>query len=354
MNYKKILAGTLATTMVLSSSLMVFADNTSTATVGGAGTLEGVVDTDVFSVTLPTASTDTFNYYADPQGLIAKTNAAKYAEGTTFGEGTIFFKNSDTSYTNKSQSLTATNLSSKPVTLTITATATAGTGDDDAALASSSTLNTTKAEVYLSIGSADDDQIALTADGATITKVLGAAPEDAYEYTYNTEKSAYQYALKTNAATTYKFPEYSVYVTGAASENGWKEGAAVPSISVVWNAAFATEDEAKSIDVKTPAQDAAPSIATTTYRMVADTDVVIQVDLGLGTLAATDITSAYWTGYGELLVADDTSYAFYDADSKTVTITKKSVNAFLTMDSDTQNIRVTFSDGTEKDVTLTK
>lgn len=51
-NYKKILAGVLATSMVLGNSAVVFADEGGQAK--GSGKVEGQVKNEVFSVVLPT------------------------------------------------------------------------------------------------------------------------------------------------------------------------------------------------------------------------------------------------------------------------------------------------------------
>lgn len=70
-NYKKILAGVLATSMVLGNSAVVFADEGGQAK--GSGKVEGQVKTEVFSVVLPTESdyAGAFDYIIDPMQLIA-------------------------------------------------------------------------------------------------------------------------------------------------------------------------------------------------------------------------------------------------------------------------------------------
>lgn len=70
-NYKKILAGVLATSMVLGNSAVVFADEGGQAK--GSGKVEGQVKNEVFSVVLPTESdyAGAFDYIIDPLQLIA-------------------------------------------------------------------------------------------------------------------------------------------------------------------------------------------------------------------------------------------------------------------------------------------
>lgn len=130
-NYKKILAGVLATSMVLGNSAVVFADEGGQAK--GSGKVEGQVKTEVFSVVLPTESdyAGAFDYIIDPMQLIANdagNNGTKYdTDKYDFDpNATVFFYNGyDTStpakmkYTGMSNPLKVENKSSKPVDVTI-------------------------------------------------------------------------------------------------------------------------------------------------------------------------------------------------------------------------------------------
>ena len=126
-NYKKILAGVLATSMVLGNSAVVFADEGGQAK--GSGKVEGQVKNEVFSVVLPTESdyAGAFDYIFDPLQLIkndAGNNGNKY-DKTKFDfdqNATVFFYNGyDTStpakmkYTETSNALKVENKSSMPV-----------------------------------------------------------------------------------------------------------------------------------------------------------------------------------------------------------------------------------------------
>ncbi len=77
-NYRKILAGVLATSMVLGNSAVVFADEGGSTK--GSGKVEGQVKQEVFSVVLPTESsyTGVFDYTIDPMKLITNADSAKY------------------------------------------------------------------------------------------------------------------------------------------------------------------------------------------------------------------------------------------------------------------------------------
>ncbi len=95
MNRKKLLAGILTATMVMGSSMAVFAaapytpagdygdvSEASGATGSGEGTgsVDVVDKTDVFCVNLPTDAGSIFSYVLDPKGVIKSTDADKYGE----------------------------------------------------------------------------------------------------------------------------------------------------------------------------------------------------------------------------------------------------------------------------------
>lgn len=104
MKSRKLMAVALTATMVVGSSVTVFAndpaptDPSNGAT--GSGTTFEHVDKDVISVTLPTTAevADVFNYYVDPERLI--NDAGTLADGSTAVTGNtdgVYFKNSGTS-----------------------------------------------------------------------------------------------------------------------------------------------------------------------------------------------------------------------------------------------------------------
>lgn len=79
-NFKKVMAATLAATMVLGSTSMVFASDTTTNSLEGQGEVDGLVNLDVVSVEVPTDRSDIFNFTLDPQGLIQKSIAANKSD----------------------------------------------------------------------------------------------------------------------------------------------------------------------------------------------------------------------------------------------------------------------------------
>lgn len=352
-NSKKILAIVLSAAMVVGSSLTAFAADATEGTSGtstGEGGVEGIVDLEVFHVTVPTASdTATLAYFADPQGLIQKTAQSKPAYANkNFGPGTLFFTNAsgDYNYSNKSDAITFVNKSSFKVDVDVKAKATVGTGADDinielgtksdfdgedtkgVYLALTDDLETPTTKAITATDTADTD--------AKVKVVLAAAPEEAYEYSYDTESSKYKYDL-VDGVNASAFATYNVYVTGAANPKAtWLDGTksvVVPEIGLTW-AVAKTSDQTTTANVAagtvTPASTAIASGATeaaensdgvthdATLSSAADT--VIRL-----TLAAEDsIEHVYVAGSiaGLGNNKEDTSKA--EASGNTVTIKKTS------------------------------
>ncbi len=348
---KRIGVGVMAASLVMSSSLVAFAaDPAGTGTSGGTGSIEGVVKTDVYTAVLPTESTSAYTYIADPQGLIRKTDAAKY-DGAEFGEGTIFFtnagENNKVSYSNTSDAAKIVNQSSKNLSVSVTATATEAA--NGATLAAAKSFTGTSKEVYLGITDSveGNGEKPLTTTGATMTAVLGAAPEDAYEYSYVKDgaDAGYKYTLKSDVSA-FKFAEYSFQITGAANDKAtdWAADTALPSVSVTWTVDL-TDDAAT---VATPAQEAAPSISASSYQYTAGQNLDITVNLGAGDLAASDITSVTFENNGATTSLPTTRWSYNAGkltfnDSYTTALAGK-----------TRTHTITFNDkaGTSVDVTL--
>lgn len=238
-HYKKALAGILAGTMVIGTSLTVFAADENGSTTG-TGSLDIVEKSDVFSVVLPTIPENgdtTFNYILDPTGVIKDTEGAKYS-GATFADGkTVFFANAGASggavtYSDTSDTLTITNKSTMDVDVTVKATVKAV---DGIKMASSGTFDAsdTEAKLYLALKDADtaNSEKAITTDGAELTSTIQALA-GAYETKY--EGGKYVKKLKDTATG---FKTYSFQVTGACNPNGAWNGLTEnpPEIEVVWN-----------------------------------------------------------------------------------------------------------------------
>jgi hypothetical protein len=184
---KKLVAGTLSATMVLGSTLAVFAEDTDTTTLPsgaqslatGTGTSEGYVVLDVTKVVLPAAAT--VNYAIDPQGLLNKADSNTYG---TAGAA-VYFTNAATTddgtatYSSTSDALTIKNKSSYAVDVTLTVGVKNGssTALSDIKLVDKDALATaTDPSLYLGV-IAGDKTTAVTSDGQTVTATAKEVPE---------------------------------------------------------------------------------------------------------------------------------------------------------------------------------
>lgn len=354
-NSKKLMALVLSASMIMGSSTVAFAagtdDDTTPAegtetdtdtssaegTASGTGALEGTVETDVFSVVVPTESSTAFNFILDPEGLIAKTESAHYT-GKTFEESAnLFFARSDTDkeydYTSSSDRLTVTNKSTTPVSVALKATVDLTAADGVTTTNDNTFAGDTTASIYLALTDGTNAAAIDATEGASITANIAAAPADAYEFGYD-ENSGYTYELKSEddlSAADITFPDYSFYLTGAANSAGdWSElGSAAPSVSVTWTIAK-TDNTAPSIS------------GTTTFTAETDTPVVVSVNLGTGDAAATGIASlTYVNASGATKTVSTTDYAYEDGS---LTLSASAVNVFVESVNATRTYTITFDD----------
>ncbi len=227
--YKKILAGVLATSMVMGSSVVVLADEGRTT---GSGKVEGSTSDKVFRVELPTIAEndDTFNYIIDPLGLIEEAGADRYGALTFEAGATVFFHNDNKNttiakdYASESAPLTVKNYSTDPVDLTVTVKATEVEGiklTDDATFATDKDTS-----LYLALQGVDstgaDDSTNIGKVGSTgvaqITKQLAkigagsAAGKEPYVIKWNPIRDQYEYVW--NASTDATVDQYSFKLTG--------------------------------------------------------------------------------------------------------------------------------------------
>ena len=239
-NIKKIVAGILSATMLLSTSAIAFADNlTSGGTNSNASKVEGFVDTDVFSVVVPTSvAADTFKFIVDPQQLIYKTNADAYQGKTKAdfeSDATLFFLNSGGTYSHVSDKLEVVNKSAVAVNVNLSATITSA---GDLTLASSGTFgeSDTSAKIYLALKTDGGETEAITAQGATNDTLLSGAPDDAYDYLYSGGTYSYELTAAAKAANYTGFSGMKFYVEGVANPNGdfSEVTEAAPVLDIVW------------------------------------------------------------------------------------------------------------------------
>lgn len=342
-NLKKLATLGLAATMLLGSSLTVFAaGNEQTAT--GSGSYEGYADTvSAFSVKVPTAESQQFDFFVDPNGLLAATGYKKLGDGITaanFEEGsTLFFTRSTEDGTKKygkdSKVITLTNYSSYAVNVEVSATV---TGVDDIDLSESATLtDVTNPTLYLGIVSGSDTK-AITTSGGTLKTTIAGEPNN-FELKY--EGGKYVYGLKgttSEDSPTTPWQTTDFNLTGACGGT-WTddESGIAPVITLTYK-------------VTDPKADAAPSIATTSYTYDRSADLSIPVSLGGGALAATDIKSVETgtTSDGAFTAAAKGTAWDYDAG----TLTFKSGQYAKAAAGDKRYMKVIFNDTASTSVVI--
>lgn len=312
---KKVLAGLLSATLVMSSSMVAFAaegDEGNTGTSTGTGTLEGILNTDVFDVELPTVPENdtTFDFIVDPEGLIAETEALKYS-GATFEEGKIlFFKNiseQGTSYSSTSDGYSIKNRSTMDVDVTLEAEATLGAEGlkltDDSTFTEDETTS-----IYLAMKSGETTK-AIMEGGSSMTVMIEKAPEGAYEVIYDTETTKYDFVMTDEAkAEGYVgFKTMSFNMVGAANPTEGIDWSALeqmaPTVQITWTVAEHSElPDTSSISALTIPESG---------------NVTAKVTIGKDSAELTSITAAEYKG--ELLTQTNGWGVTYDATKGVVT-----------------------------------
>lgn len=242
-NLKKLAAITLAATMAFGSTMTVFAED---GVAEGSGSYEGgEMKYPTLSVTLPTIPAGTYDYIADPNGLIAATANAKYENATFSGDTGIFFETTTDKYSEKSAAQTVTNENAQDIDVTVKLEQkTAGNaiikyadsatfGDDD-----------TENKLYLAItddDAANPNTAALSAAGAATVKTTVAGVPGNYKAGYDAAAQKYEYTKKDEADLT-DWNECSFILTGAINKNAtWGDDVTFPEIKVTWSYAEHTD-----------------------------------------------------------------------------------------------------------------
>lgn len=297
----KVMALGLATTMLLGSTVTAFAapgDSAEAVTGGGTGS-GAAVHMDVYSVTVPTgdALTKAFDFVVDPDGLVAKTEAA-FGEDVTLGDnaGVLFkgeTKDSKLQVSGTSKELPIINKSAKIVSLKIEPVVKDSTASDKYAAGYSSTKDFSgsgddEKGLYFGLIATGEAEKALSATAATINSViLSDADEYELKATNASNATTYSYAAKDGA----EGKTYNLQVTAALNyalpESTWKkiEDAAttalgMPTLEIKFTP---TQVKAKAGQAATDAD------GNIWFAVPTGTDE----DGGLGTTAPSDVT---WNG----------------------------------------------------------
>lgn len=358
--FERWIAYTITAMTVISSSMTVSAEELGQGDERGVGEVEGSVETEIYQVILPTNTKGIYDFILDPQGLINKTKAAAY-DGKTFEEdSTVFFERSDgeaeVDYSSTSDAITIVNKSSVAVDISLDVKIEESSLGGIVLTEDKEFTDDTSPSFYLALIDGENE-IPIGKDGISLDVTVEAAPDGAYEYSYDIESEKYTYKLKKDLHDI-QFDEYSFQLTGAANENGkWEEVSdAAPEIAVTWNIVSsvdetlrktapdkelnavlkttkagepadsdkkktseekevsdskkeleekAVSDSNKNPEEKADASDGeneqtasvpsqAPSIAATSYTLTAKKPISIDVDLGSGDAKASKILSVFW------------------------------------------------------------
>jgi hypothetical protein len=181
---KRLAVGTMCATMVIGSTVSVFAADADVDTttlpegssdlVTGSGALEGYVTLDVTKVVLPTAAV-TDDFKIDPQGLLYKADSSKF--GTS--GAAVYFTKSDSTYADTSDEITIKNKSSYAIDVTLAVGLTNGSNEalSQIKLVEKDALTDAKdPSLYFGVVSGSDTT-AITKDGQTVKASAKAVPE---------------------------------------------------------------------------------------------------------------------------------------------------------------------------------
>lgn len=335
-NFKKLTALAMAATMLVGGSLTVFAAG-SEGTDTGKGEYEGYVDeTSVFSVVVPTAAQNVFNFFVDPNGLLEKTDYERLgATAADFEQNaTLFFtRATGTKYGKDSDAVTFENQSSYAVDVQVSAYV---DGIGKIALSEDALTGTEEdPTLYLAIVH-DTDKQAITAAGGSLTGEI-AGVKDNFEIKYNSADQKYEFVQKADGLQPWQ--TYAFNLTGACGGNWDDEQAeAAPEVVLTWK-------------VTDPLANEAPSIAKTSYLMVAKTAVNIPVDLGAGDLAATGIKKiTYKNTSGKVTDLVNTKYSFSNG---VLTITAAHVDEMLAASVTSRDLTIIFNDAASTQAVVT-
>lgn len=244
-NLKKLAAITLAATMVFGGTLTAFAEGEGDVPASTPGVAEGEGSYEggemkypTLSVTLPTIPAGTYDYIADPNGLIAATSNEKYTGATFNGDTGIFFETAADTYSEKSAAQTVTNENAQDIDVTVKLEQkTAGDAIIKYAESAAFEDDDNENKLYLAVtddAATDPKVAALSASGAaTVTTTVAGVPGN-YEAGYDATKG-YGYVLKDEADLT-DWNDCSFILTGAVNTNAtWGDDVTFPTIKVTWS-----------------------------------------------------------------------------------------------------------------------
>lgn len=237
-SFKVSIAVVLILVMIMGLSMSVYAQGLKKEDKIGVGGVEGSVNQDIYQVKLPTVADSVFNFIIDPQGLINKTGGATYGDKKFEDNSTLFFKRSDgkvkEDYSNSSDEVTITNMGSVAVKVSLKISISSDSLGGIVLTDDRKFKDDKNASLYMALVDGEN-VVPIGKDGVTRDIIIDAAPEDAYEYGYDSERKEYTYQMKEDVSGI-EFPSYSFQLTGASNGNGdWSEFTKeTPKLTVSW------------------------------------------------------------------------------------------------------------------------
>lgn len=324
MKLRRIMAGTLAATMIVGSSITVFADDAQTGTATGSGTSVGHIDKEVTTVTLPTDSSvaNIFNYHVDPERVIDLAGKLKDDTSVTKNEDGVYFKNTD-GYSSSSDAVEFEGKNSVAVDVSVKAEVTASAGGkditlvaDDSALAAATTPALL---MNLKVGS-ETKAITSATEGTTAKAKLEGVPDN---FEVGVESNAYKYAAKTGA-TGWK--KTTVQLSGKTNKMDVAADMTAPSIKLTWTIA--------------------KSVLSTSEISAANNSVTLNLP---ASTTLSKIELAYADGSGAIALSEGSQYT---VSGTTYTFSANDIPAWLGMNPAYSKLIFTFSDNTSESINI--
>ncbi len=301
---KKIGIALFASSLIMVNSVSVVSADGGASQ--GTGSFEGNVSTNVINVDLPTLqATDeqSLAFILDPNDLIPKSKAAKYAsENASFsGDKGFYFKNASGNYSNISDDITAVNKSSRDISFSVEATL----SDYGSIALLSDETDFTKGGPSICLKLKGDDgsvDSIKSAAPASIDSIIEKADSSAFILSWS-QAGGYTYTEAPIVSNT-AFKTYSFHLEGAANKEGnWGtvNDSIHPKLDIVW------KFEENLGDVDPYVEDVSILNLSTT------SNTNMQLNYGAGIYSATDVTISFAnTGdatVDNMSVLTDTNYA---------------------------------------------
>lgn len=377
MRKKRFLAVVLTASMTMASVVTAWAAPTvgtgskpmdSAITVTGDGTVEGIVDTNIFNVVVPTTVSEgsIFDYIMDPQELIGETDAAKYVAGAgklgsentpvsinsgNFTKSSLYFVNDltvsgSTRLSNTSDPYKLINKSVMDVDVSVNAKL---SGAQGVSVSTDKTFKDAEStSMYMAVKEGSTEKAISTADAADylLTATMKNA-KDKYEKKLLSDNSTYVYEIPSvnKAGQTISDSDfagkYEFQLTGACNtEADWSgfSGANLSNLS------------APSVVVTyylTPHTPKGAAFEASSYEATNGQDLAMK--LSLGDMGATKITSIT---YGDNKTLAESNYTYSNG---TLTFKSSYISDLYTYmtDSTSREYTVSFDEGDPAIVTVT-